>query len=190
MRLNRSTLALLALSTPAPVLAHAGSGSQSVFVSGFLHPLGGLDHVLAMVTVGLLAAALGGRAILGIPAAVIGMMILGGLLGAAGVELPGFEWGIAASVIVLGLMVARGGLWPSGTVTGLVGTFGVFHGYAHGVTLPAASGAAIYMLGFASTTLLLHVGGITAGVLMQSRRDLVRVAGAGMAITGLGLAFS
>jgi urease accessory protein len=155
--------AVLALAA-TPALAHVGSGSISGFSAGFGHPIGGLDHVIAMVAVGILAAQLGGRSLWFVPAAFVVMMVVGGLLGATGGPVPFVELGIVGSVVVLGSVIAAGRQMPMGLAMALVGGLALFHGHAHGTEMPATASGLEYGLGFAVATALLHVIGIGLGV--------------------------
>ena len=137
-RIAAAAAALIALSGAA--LAHTGAGATSGFAHGFVHPIGGLDHVLAMVAVGLYAALLGGRALWLVPATFVGAMALGGALGMAGLALPYGEIGIALSVIALGLAVALRISLPVLIATALAGLFAIFHGHAHGAEMPRRLG--------------------------------------------------
>ena len=141
MRTGLTTAALTLIPTAA--FAHPGIGDAHGFVAGFAHPLGGLDHILAMVTVGIFAWQLGGWALWLVPATFILAMAAGGALGMAGVPVPFVELGIAASVIVLGAVVAFVRRAPVVIAVGLVGVFAMFHGHAHGTEMPLdASGGA------------------------------------------------
>jgi len=119
-----------------PALAHTGVGAASGFTHGFLHPLGGLDHVFAMIGVGLFAAVLGGRALWLVPLSFVTMMVVGAALGIAGVALPHVEIGIAFSVVALGAMVAFQWKFPLAVAALVVGLFAIFHGHAHGAEMP------------------------------------------------------
>ncbi|MFC4175097.1 HupE/UreJ family protein [Microvirga sp. GCM10011540] len=175
-----------ALSVPtAPALAHTGAGPSADFTTGFLHPVHGLDHVLVMVTVGLFAALLGGRALWTVPASFVVMMLAGGSLGLAGTDIPAAETGIVVSIIVIGGVVALGGAWPASAAMALVGVFAVFHGYAHGAEMPLGSGAISYSLGFATATALLHGIGIAGGMASLRSRQAIRFAGAAVALMGI-----
>jgi urease accessory protein len=178
-----SLLALVA----TPALAHSGAGDAHGFIHGFAHPIGGFDHILAMVTVGLLASMLGGRALWLVPLSFVGMMIVGGALGMTGVGLPFVELGILGSVIVLGATVALGRPWSLGLAMALVGVFAVFHGHAHGAEMPAGAGALFYASGFAIATALLHAVGIGTGLILGRWPALSRLAGAGVALAGVAL---
>jgi len=153
------------LMTAGPAFAHVGVGPVDTFNHGFMHPLSGIDHVLAMVAVGLFAVNLGGAAIWLVPSAFVGTMIFGGALGYYGWPLPMVEEGIGASVVVMGLAIALGVRLPTIAAMALVGIFAVFHGHAHG---SEGMGLAIsflpYAAGFISATALLHSAGIALGL--------------------------
>jgi urease accessory protein len=194
MKMKRSALALAALLSIAasPALAHTGVGSISGFSAGFGHPIGGLDHVLAMVAVGILAAQMGGRYVWMIPVAFVGMMIVGGVLGVAGVPVPFVEQGIIGSVIILGAVIALGRRLPMAVAVTLVGVFAIFHGHAHGAEMPANASGLEYGLGFAVATALLHSVGIGLGVGAQKASEklapiAVRIGGGAIAAVGLAL---
>lgn len=185
--LARSLALGLGLLLLAPVaLAHTEAGAGSGFVSGFLHPLSGPDHLIAMVAVGLWGAFLGAPAIWQLPVIFPLVMAGGGVLGIAGVPLPMVEVGIATSAVVLGLMVVlavRPPLWLAGLI---VGVFAVFHGYAHGAELPHAANAVSYSAGFVIATGLLHLVGIAFGLLVRwpVGRVAVRSLGAMISLGG------
>ena len=173
-----------------PALAHTGLEHATSFSSGFLHPLTGPDHVLAMVAVGLWAGVNGGRAVWAWPVAFVSVMLVGGALGMMGVALPMVEPGILASVIVLGLLVLTAARVPVVVGALLVGVFAILHGYAHGAELPTAAAAISYSAGFALATALLHAAGL--GIAFLSAREggslLVRAAGGLVAACGVALA--
>ncbi len=187
--MNRSVLRALSLGAvlvPSVALAHTGHGDTGGFTHGFMHPVGGLDHVLAMVTVGILAAQLGGRAIWLVPASFVGVMLLGVMLGLSGMTLPLVEIAIASSVVALGAVVALGLRMPVAAAMAMVGAFAVFHGYAHGAEMPAETAAAAYAAGFVSATALLHLAGLALGTTVVRGGDarLLRAAGAAVAVIG------
>jgi urease accessory protein len=158
--------------------------------TGFLHPLIGIDHVLAMVAVGLLAAQLGERALWLVPASFVAAMAAAGLAGMAGVTLPMTEIGIAASVVVLGGAIALRLAMPVAAAMALVGFFAIFHGYAHGLETPETASGLLYGLGFVGATALLHGLGIAIGLAVGRLdgavgRNLVRVAGSVAAMIGV-----
>ena len=179
-----AALALVALGA-APAAAHPGPGDG--FAAGFAHPLGGFDHLLVMVAVGLWAAQLGGRALWAVPAAFVAVMAAGGALGTAGVALPGVEAWIAASAVVLGLAVAFAIKAPVAAGAALVGLFALFHGHAHGSELPAGASGLAFGLGFALATAALHGAGLAAGLYSRdvAGRWVARAGGAATAAAGL-----
>jgi urease accessory protein len=180
----------LALTSAA--LAHTGHGHASGFTHGFMHPIGGLDHVLAMVAVGLYGAMIGGRALWLVPATFIVVIAAGGALGAAGYVLPYAEIGIAASVVVLGLAVAFRLSVPALAAMALVGFFAVFHGHAHGAEMPEDAAGYTYAAGFMLATAMLHCAGIAVGVLIAKLSDTrgrraTQVVGSAMALAGVAI---
>ena len=182
-----ASAAVMGLALAAPAFAHTGVGAHSHgFAAGFLHPLMGLDHMLAMLGVGVLAAQLGKRATWLVPAAFVAVMIAGAGLALAGAPLPMVEFGIAGSVLVIGALIAFGTRMPVGLAMGLVGLFALFHGHAHGTELPGFAHPAAYGAGFVAATALLHVAGV--GIALAVRKHAaklpLRVAGAAMAVVG------
>ena len=170
LRIAAVSLALL----PTIALAHPGHEGAGL-VDGFLHPLGGIDHIIAMVAVGLLAARLGGRALWLVPASFVAAMTAAGLVASAGVALPYVETGIAVSVVVLGAIAVLGMAMPVAVAMGLVAFFAVFHGYAHGAEMPETVSGLAYGAGFVAATALLHGVGIGLGLLIgQVSRSAVR----------------
>lgn len=187
--LCRLTLSVLALASMAlPALAHPSHlvGSSAI-VAGFAHPLLGLDHVLAMTAVGMWAAILGGRAVWIVPMAFVVFMLSGFAMALAGVALPAVEPGIAASVFILGILIAAAVRLPLALSAALVGLFAVLHGHSHGAELTDA--AAAFGIGFTIATAALHGAGIALGqVLVRSRRLLIaRSLGAAASTIGLAL---
>jgi urease accessory protein len=183
---SQVVLALLAVCWAPAAFAHLQQAEAGGLLTGLLHPLSGLDHVLAMVAVGLWGAQLGMPAIWVLPVAFPLVMALGGMLGFLGVPLPGVEIGIAASAIVLGAAVAFELRPPLVIAALLVGCFAIFHGHAHGTELPAGQSALLYSLGFVIATGGLHALGIGIGT-VHSRpwgRQLLRVAGAAVSAGG------
>ena len=183
--LSRS-LALAATLWPALALAHVGQGRAEGFLAGLSHPVSGLDHVLAMVSVGLWGAQLGAPAIWLLPVTFPMVMAFGGMLGLAGVPLPGVEAAIALSGILLGLAVLAEWKPPLPVAAVIVGFFAVFHGHAHGTELPPGASGLTYSIGFVAATGTLHGVGIGIGVIHRWRwgRVALRVAGAGVAAGG------
>jgi urease accessory protein len=186
------TAALLVL-MPAIASAHPAIGDASGLAHGLMHPVSGMDHVLAMVTAGLFAAHLGGRALWLVPASFLSMMAVGGGLGFAGVQMPFVEVGIALSVVVLGALVALRWSPRLAGAMGLVGLFALFHGHAHGAELPADMAAVDYAAGFLVATASLHAAGVALGLglaRLAAARPLKRVSqlgGAGIALAGMAL---
>jgi urease accessory protein len=178
---------LLLLLTPLQTLAHEGGDVAGGFISGFLHPISGPDHVVAMVAVGLWGGILGRPAIWLLPVAFPVVMAFGGMLGIAGVPLPYVETGIAISGVILGGMVLTYAKAPLWVATLLVGIFGLFHGYAHGAELPEAATPLAYSIGFVISTGLLHLSGIAIGLLIHWSwgKVVVRILGGGIALAGL-----
>jgi urease accessory protein len=181
---------VLALAGTTAASAHTGLEHAVSFAAGFKHPWTGLDHMLAMVTVGLWAGLNGGRALWVWPAAFVGVMVAGGALGFASVRLPMVEPGILASVIVLGLMVLAAARLPVALGVVIVAVFALLHGHAHGAELPAGASAVTYAAGFAIATALLHALGLAVAHLAQGERGrmLARGAGALVAVGGIALA--
>jgi urease accessory protein len=172
-----------------PAAAHVGTGLPGGFVSGFMHPFSGIDHLLAMVSVGLWGAFLGRPLIYALPVVFPAMMVAGAIMGMAGVPLPPVEVGIALSVLVLGGCIAlavRAPIWAACLVVAL---FAVFHGYAHGKELPSAADPISYSVGFVLATGLLHVAGICLGLLNQRPYGVVATRSFGGVITVMGAWF-
>ncbi len=161
--------ALLVLLAPTPAAAHIVKGEAIGFLSGFLHPISGWDHIIAMVAVGLWGAQLGRPAIWTLPVTFPLVMAFGGFLGLIGLKLPGSEIAIALSGLCLGAAVALEWRPPLPVAGVLVGLFGLFHGYAHGAELPPGQNALLYSLGFVLATGLLHATGITIGLIHRWR---------------------
>jgi len=182
----RAMLLGLGLALPRVALAHVQGGETVGFLSGLEHPVRGLDHVLAMVAVGLWGAQLGAPAVWALPVAFPLVMAFGGMLALLGVRLPGVEYGIAASAILLGAAVLFEARPPLGVAAALVGFFAIFHGHAHGAELPPGEGALLYSLGFVVATGALHALGIALGSVHRWSwgRALLRVGGAGIAAGG------
>ncbi len=178
----------------APGLAHAHTGLGDVggFAHGFTHPLSGLDHILAMVMVGLFAAQLGGQARWLVPMSFVSAMMLGGVLGLAGIAVPFVELGIGLSIVVLGGAVAFGFRAHVAAATALVGFFAVFHGYAHGAEMPETASGLAYGAGFVLATATLHAAGLGLGLLLDSKGKargslFVRSLGGLAAFAGVGV---
>jgi urease accessory protein len=168
--------------------AHVGAGLTGGFTSGFMHPVLGLDHVAAMVAVGLWGAFLGSPAIWILPVVFPLVMAFGGALGIIGVPIPAVETGIAASAIVLGAMVTFAVRPPIWVAAVIVGAFAIFHGHAHGTELPGSANPLAFSLGFVIATGLLHLSGIAFGLLVRWPMGKIAVqAGGGIvAVAGIG----
>jgi urease accessory protein len=188
----RAVFAAAATLLPTAAWAHPGHDASVGFVQGFIHPVTGLDHVLAMMAVGLFAAQRGGRALWAVPLSFVSVMALGGVLGIGGIAMPFVEVGIAISVIVLGLAVALRWKTPVAGAMALVASFAVFHGHAHGAEMPVDASAFEYGLGFLLATAVLHLVGIGLGFgvtrfgCAYSPRA-VQFGGTAMAVAGLGI---
>jgi urease accessory protein len=180
---------LILLVLAGPVSAHSAEGVAGGFISGFLHPIAGPDHVVAMVAVGLWGAFLGRPAVWLLPVVFPLVMAFGGALGVLGMPLPGVEVGIALSAIVLGAMVALAARPPLGVAALIVGAFAIFHGHAHGTELPAAASPLAYSLGFVIATGLLHATGIAISLVTRWRHGEKLVRAGGGAITAVGVYF-
>jgi urease accessory protein len=195
--MTRISVALLfAITIAGAAVAHPGHApdpatTQAAFMAGLAHPFAGLDHILAMVAVGLWAAQQGGKALWAWPLAFVAMMVAGGALGFAGITLPAIEPAIGASIVVLGLCVAIGVRLPVVAGAALIGAFAIFHGNAHGLEAPG-SGAAAYAAGFAIATALLHGAGLFAGVAAAriGAAPAIRASGAISAAVGAVLVFA
>jgi len=183
------SLFALLLFLPFRASAHTETGAIGGFVSGFQHPLTGLDHIVAMVAVGLWGAFLGAPAMWILPVVFPVVMALGGALGVLGVPIPAVETGIALSGVLLGLMVAFAARPPLKLAAVIVGFFAIFHGHAHGTELPSAANPITYAMGFVISTGLLHLSGIAFGLLVRWPWGKVIVRSGGAAIAAVGLAF-
>jgi urease accessory protein len=187
-----SMAALLFLLPASLALAHPGA---SFFgrpaAHGLVHPFQGWDHWLAMVAVGLWSAQIGGRAVWAVPGSFVGGVVAGFLIIMLGGTLAGVEWGIAASILLLGTALALNRRVPLALPAVLAAVFGCFHGHAHGLEMPSAIGPALYALGFVAATAALHAAGIlVGGWAMRSARGAggLRLSGAAVAAAGICLA--
>lgn len=193
--MNKVILALCLGIAATPALAHVPHGIYGSFAAGFTHPLFGLDHLLAMVAVGLWAGMLGGRALWAVPAAFVTVMIGGFALALTGAWLPMVEPMILASTVVLGLVIAMAVSLDIRASASIVGLFALFHGFAHGTELGGA-GAVQFAAGFAVATALLHAVGVAAGIAAgrivpragERKHVITRALGAAVAVAGIGLA--
>ena len=181
-------LALLAalLVVSGPAAAHTEAGVSGGLLSGFLHPVTGLDHLVAMIAVGLWGSQLGKPGIWVLPVTFPAIMGIGGVFGVIGVTLPQSELVIALSAVVLGFAVAMALRVPVAAAAIVVGVFAVFHGYVHGQELPGAANPLAYGVGFIVATSLLHATGILIGTLTNWRTGAQAVRALGAAIAGLG----
>jgi urease accessory protein len=180
---------LLALLWPTRALAHVHGSEAAGLLSGLRHPVSGLDHILAMVAVGLWGAQLGRPAIWLLPVTFPMVMAFGGMLGLMGFSLPGIEVGIALSAIILGVMVgleAKPPLWVAAVI---VGFFAIFHGHAHGAELPAGADALLYSIGFVVATGCLHAAGIGLGLIHRWPAGKLTLRAAGVAVALAGVCF-
>jgi len=178
---------------PTLAQAHPGiPGHTHGFANGLAHPLSGLDHICAMVAVGLWAAQRGGRALWLVPSVFVSVMIMGGALGMAAVPVPFVEPGIAASVLVLGVLIAAAVRLPLPVSAVLVGVFAIFHGYAHGAEMPDSTSGLAYGVGFVAATASLHLLGIGSSLFAQrfGSARMVRYAGGAIAVCGIYLCFA
>lgn len=184
---------LLWVALAIPVLAHEQEVIRyGSFLGGFTHPVLGPDHLLAMLSVGILSTQIGGRAILTVPAAFVTFMAIGGLVGLAygGIPMEAIELGIAASVLILGSIIALGRRMPVLVAMAAVGFFGTMHGYAHGVETPAIAEPVLYALGFLSGTATIHLAGVLIGeVALKYRAGVPALRTSGGVIAMLGALF-
>ncbi|WP_179039634.1 HupE/UreJ family protein [Rhizobium leguminosarum] len=190
--LKSGLLALAAVALPAVASAHPAIGEAAGFSHGFAHPMSGLDHILAMVMVGVFAFQLAGRATWLVPTTFVLVMALGGVFGIAGIIVPFVETGIALSVVVLGAIVALHVKAPLATALGIIGLFAIFHGYAHGAEMPENAAGAGYAAGFMIATALLHAAGLALGYLIGRAGErqglfVTRTAGGLAAVAGVGI---
>ncbi|HET6972108.1 MAG TPA: HupE/UreJ family protein [Phenylobacterium sp.] len=178
---------IAALALAGPASAHVGTGLAGGFGAGFVHPLSGADHLLAMVSVGLWGAILGRPLVYVLPVAFPAMMVAGAILGMFGAPLPPVELGVALSALVLGGCVALAVRAPVWLATAMAAAFAVFHGYAHGRELPSAADPVGYSAGFVLATGLLHLAGVGIGAFSRWPAGLTatRALGGGVAVAGV-----
>jgi len=186
----RSVILTMLLSMiPSVVYAHDGSNVPfGGFLSGLVHPVLGYDHLLAMLSVGILSAQIGGRAIWTVPATFVSVMALGGALGLIDIGLTSTELGIAASLVLLGLIIAAERRLPILLAMAGVGFFAVFHGYAHGTEMPTTAEPALYAAGFLTGTALIHIAGLVIGDIAkhyEQGKVALRVGGGLIAMVGV-----
>jgi urease accessory protein len=187
--MSKAVLAAVGVVLAGSAFAHEGGGVAGGFASGFMHPILGWDHVVAMVAVGLWGAFLGRLAIWVLPIVFPMVMAFGGAIGLSGLHIPAVETGIALSAIVLGAVVALAVRPPIWVAAVIVGSFAIFHGYAHGVELPKAADPLAYSLGFVIATGTLHLLGIAIGLVVRWPAGKVAVRAVGAAIALAGVAF-
>lgn len=189
MKIRHIITAIALIALPGIAAAHTGHGTGG-FGAGLLHPFGGVDHLLAMLTVGLWAATLGGSAAWRVPTAFAAMLVTGAVLGINGMQLPLVESFIAASVLVLGLAVTLAWRVPVAAGIALVGLFALFHGHAHGAEVPEAAAGALYVLGMTLASIALHLTGFGLGHALRQHPWLLRSGGALVAGAGAWLVVS
>src|ERR1700682_3205980 len=188
MRNMVSVAVAIAGMLPGLAAAHVGHGDAgSGLWAGILHPIFGLDHVVAMVAIGIWAAQRGAPAIWVLPITFPVAMALGAVLGALDAPIPGIELGIALSAIALGLMVALSIRLPLRVAGLLVAVFAIFHGYAHGAELPGSANAISYSVGFVLATGMLHLLGIMLGIAKRwaAGATALRMSGVAIALCGM-----
>ena len=192
MKAGRVVVLLICTLLPSVIYAHTGHTEHSGngFASGLLHPMLGFDHLLAMLSVGILSTQMGGRAIWAVPAAFVAMMVVGGVLALVGIPLFSIEAVIAFSVLTLGVSLAVERKLPWLIAMAVAGLFAAFHGYAHGQEMPSLATPALYAFGFALGTTAIHLLGVgigTAAARIPQGGQVLRYVGAGIAGIGLHL---
>ena len=182
-------MALFIMCLPSLAHAHVGVGEVHGFMHGLAHPFSGLDHLCAMLAVGLWAVQMGGRAMWRVPLTFVSAMALGGVLGMAGINIPFIEAGIVMSLPVLGVLLAAAMRLPLLASSAIVGVFALFHGYTHGIEMPLGASGFGYAAGFVLATALLHASGIGAALFARNkgRAEWLRIAGAAIALCGGGI---
>lgn len=185
-------LTLLSIGLPSLAHAHVGVGEVHSFMHGLTHPLDGLDHVCAMIAVGLWAAQMGGRTVWLVPLTFVAVMALGGSLGMADVPLAFAEQGIVMSLLVLGVLIAAAVRLPLAVSVVMIGVFALCHGYAHVVEMPQSASVFIYAAGFILSTTLLHASGIYMALFAKGigRAQWLRLAGVAITLCGGSLWFA
>jgi len=180
----------LLLLLPGMAMAHTGHHGATGFLQGFSHPMGGLDHLLAMLAVGLWASQLGGRALWAVPCTFVAVMMFGSVLGLSAIHIPFIETGILVSILVLGTLIAGAFKVPAVYSVATVALFALFHGHAHGAEMHINNSAIAYIVGFSLATAILHVAGMGLGVVMNkiNLEKVNRFAGVAIVISGLFLA--
>lgn len=179
----RGSFVLIAMAFSSIAYAHPGHGDS--YLAGVVHPFMGLDHLLAMLAVGVWAFQLGGRAKWLVPASFVALMAVAGALGMTGIALPMVESSIATSVLLLGLLIAFAVKMPPVLGAAIVGVFAVFHGYAHGTEMPLLATPLQYGIGFVLSTVALHGIGLLLGQGLHKQAVWLRAAGALIAAGGV-----
>jgi len=190
--MNKKLLILVGMMLMLPNLAYAHvSPGGSGFIAGFSHPVLGFDHLLAMLSVGILSAQMGGKAIWQVPATFVAVMFVGGVLGINGVHMVSVELGIVCSVLALGIAIATEKKFPAFIAMMFVGFFAIFHGHAHGAEMPYLAEPMLYACGFVAGTGMIHITGVLIGVITQKLshgQQLLRYFGASIAGVGFHMA--
>jgi urease accessory protein len=189
----RILLAILGSLVSTAAFAHTGHADAAGLMHGFMHPVGGLDHVLAMVAVGVLAFLTGGRMRFALPLSFMCAMLFGGLIGAYGFEAPVVETAIGLSIIVLAGLAACGAPLPHWAALAITGFFGVFHGLAHGAEMPVDTSGFAYGVGFIAATAIMHACGFAlAGACSRAThgKTFARRLSAGVALVGASMLFA
>lgn len=186
----RSLIVALVLSlVPSVVYAHDGGNVPfGGFLAGLVHPVLGYDHLLAMLSVGILSAQIGGRAIWTVPSTFVSVMAIGGVIGLSNIGLNITELGIAISLVFLGTVIAAERTLPVRTAMIGVGFFAIFHGYAHGTEIPTTAQPILYGFGFLTGTALIHIAGVVIGDIAkhyESGKIILRIGGGLIALTGI-----
>ncbi|WP_162457853.1 HupE/UreJ family protein [Mesorhizobium tianshanense] len=182
------SLSALAALAPSLAFAHGGGPHVHGFFAGLEHPLFGLDHLLAMVAVGMIGARAGGRGVALVPQFFVSAMVAGALLGMAGIGLPSLETGIALSLVIFGAMVGLARPLPLATAAALTILFGLFHGNAHGLEIPDSASSIAYAAGFTLGTSMLHAIGVLSVVKLARWPTTVRTAGVATSLVGMAMA--
>lgn len=182
-----SLVVAFVLASAGAAAAHTGHGDTASFAHGFAHPLLGLDHLLAMIAVGLWAAQIGARALWLVPAAFVGVMAAGAAAAVSGLGLPVVEIGVVGSVLVLGVLVALAPRLPLWAPAAIVGLLALFHGHAHGTEMPEGASGLAYGIGFVLATATLHGVGLAMG-LSATRLSGIALRAGGAAIAAGGIA--
>ena len=188
--MRKIVLSILGVVSFFPSMSYAHEGSGGGFMSGLTHPVLGFDHLLAMLSVGILSAQMGGQAIWRVPLTFVLVMLGGGILGINGVPLFSVELGIAFSVLALGIAIALENKLSPLLAMVFVGFFAIFHGHAHGTEMPSLSKPVFYACGFVIGTAGIHIAGVLIGIIaerLKEGKQVLRYVGAGIAGVGFHL---